>query len=392
MSNKYSDISLTWEGDITSMSSWAQHVRAILKPLVLGGASVRINIQQPTRPERVLDKWWEEQFGILTKAEPGLVKFNHGSVSNTSPNTTGGPLILFTHWETHNIPQRWVHPLNNAPFKEVWVPSAKMLTDDKVKPLVKPCRHLDFPINVKFFDKFKEPIDISEVGEGTTVFGAVGQWNQRRNLSDLIIAYLTEFNANDDVALVVKTFGNNIGNVDERNRIHQLIAELKRSMSKDGGLPRVVVIQDIFNYETFYGIMRRFDIFCSSSRGESTNISMKIAGAMGKPCIYLDVGPNQEFTELGSPLMHPVDYVFEPVMSMGNIYSAKDYWARPNVMSYALSMRKAYIDATAGRSLLRPESEKLIQKVDSRWGSRRVLSDFVNNYQLAMGQENVIKI
>ena len=88
---KYSDISITWNGDVTSTSGWGQYARSILEPLIKGGASVRLELMQPTRPEAILSDWWGEQFKILSKNQPGMMRINHGGLHNKSKSATGGP-------------------------------------------------------------------------------------------------------------------------------------------------------------------------------------------------------------------------------------------------------------------------------------------------------------
>jgi glycosyltransferase involved in cell wall biosynthesis len=387
MGKKYQDISITWEGDVTSTSGWAQHARGIIKPLVDGGASVRVNMLKPSRPEQLLDAWWEEHFKILTKAQPGVVKINHGGFQNANPNPGGGPLILMTHWETEKVPIQWVTSF--SPFNEIWVPNPVMLGDGRVSSIAVPTRVVPFPINVKSIEKVTSRADISGIKSSDVVFGAVGQWNQRRNMSDLIIAYLSEFTEKDNVCLVIKTFGNTYENIDERNKISNLVHELKRNVNRPA-LANIVLLRDNFSYESFLSILRRFDIYCSTSRGESKHITLGMSAAMGKQCIYVDTPCNREFTSMNSKMLFPISYVCEPVVQMGSIYSAMDYWARPDLEMTARAMRSAYVHKMTKN--LAEESNKLIDSVRVKFSPETVADRFAENYRHVVGDRKVVTL
>ncbi len=343
MLNKYKDISLTWEGDVTSMSGWARHARALLRPLIEGGASVKLNLKQPGRPELRLGPWWEEQFGILTRSTPGFVQINHGPINNINKNITGGPTVLLTHWETESIPVQWIGGINDH-FDELWVPTEQLLDSSSAQIKI-PTREILCPIDVDELNSSisRDSMDIVGLNEGAIVFGTVGHWNQRRNMSDVILGYLSEFTRKDNVALVVKTFGNNPNDPNEKQRIVQLVKELKNSINKPG-MPEVILLQDVFSEATFNSIINRFSVYVSSSRGDSKDIAMQKACALGRQCVYVDSLVHKDYTALKSDLLYPVGYVNEPVIQMGTTYSGMDYWARPDVKSLGKRMREAQED------------------------------------------------
>lgn len=342
MSKKYQDISLTWEGDVTSISGWAKHARGILRPLIEGGASIRLSMLSPSRPEVRVSKWWERQFEKLPKSPAGMVKVNHGGVSNISRNPTGGPVMLLGHWETAHIPAQWVTNINQH-FDELWVPDEHLITEKTKEVLKIPIKVIPCPVDYDTINKSSDVISIAPVSPTHVVFGTVGQWNQRRNLSDLIVAYLSEFSKSDQVALVIKTFGNTPGDPNDKMRIVQLVKELKNSVSK-GGAPEIVLIQDILSEAAFYSLIRRFTIYVSTSRGESKDITMGLCAALGKQCVYVDSHAHKTYTKMDNSLLYPINYCHEPVIQMNQVYSSSDKWARPDVSAFAEGMRDAYID------------------------------------------------
>lgn len=374
MSKKYQDVSITWEGDITSISGWAKHARGLLRPLIEGGACIRLNMLSPTRPEVRVSKWWEEQFDKLPKNDPGMVKINHGGIANISRNPTGGPVILLGHWETADIPCQWVTNINQH-FDELWVPSEHLVTE-KTKEVIKvPIKVIPCPVDYDTINKSMDVSRIAPVDIGHIVFGTVGQWNQRRNLSDLIVAYLSEFTRSDNVALVIKTSGNNPGDPNEKVRILQLVKELKNSIGK-AGAPEIILIQDILSEAAFYSLIRRFSIYVSTSRGDSKDITMGLCASLGKQCVYIDSQVHKTYSQMNNELMYPINYCYEPVIQMNNVYTCTDKWSRPDVSAFAEGMRQSFIDFLSKDNL--PE-----QRSNLRASIKKTLSPAACAEQLA---------
>jgi len=338
---KYSDVSLSWFGDVTSISSNAHHARSIIRPLVEGGANVKLMPFRTGRQEVELDPWWKEHIKGLTEASPGLVMINHGQPGQYRPNDMGGPVVLFTHWETFEVPKAWVKVINSDRYSEVWVPNRTCTSS--CKDISHNVVHIPYPIDLGKINSTKATPEIVGVNDNAFIFGAVGIYNNRKNMQDLIVAYLAEFMEIDNVALVIRTNHENHGDSNARRTLLDTIKRIKKGINKPG-MPSVVLLQDTFSEDAMLSISRRFDAFVSTSRGEGRSISMMTAMAMGKPCVYLPTLANQDLTLPACRLQYPVDYVTEPVVSMGNYYSALDSWARPDLGSVTECMRKAYTD------------------------------------------------
>lgn len=383
----YKDISITWAGDISSTSGFAQYGRSILKPLVQGGASVQLEMLPAARPEQKLDPWWEEHFQVLKKNVPGILRINHGSPFNKKKNITGGPTVCLTHWETTKVPVDWIKYLNQ--FDEVWTTSPVLLDEQSTNAITVPARFVRQGIDVDEINRNKEILSIEGVNKQAFVFGTVGQWNQRRNMSDILLAYLTEFSDKENVSFVVKTFGQQYYNPNERRNITGLVRELKRTLNRPG-MPKIVLIHDMMDYRSFASLVRRFSVMCSSCRGESKNISTLIAAAMGKQCVYIDSTANMDLTQNLGDLMYPVKYALEPVTSMGSVYSGNDTWARPDVIHLREQMRHAYLDYMTED--LRDRRKALKGKVRAVYSPQASAHQFAKNYRLAVGEQQVVTL
>lgn len=115
-----------------------------------------------------------------------------------------GYTIGRTMSETDGIPEEWVKRCNL--MDEVWVPTdfhVKVFADsgvDREKLIVVP-----EPVDTDLFspDSAKELKHLSSI-KGFK-FLAVAKWEERKNFQTLVKVFTQEFNANDDVALIVLT-------------------------------------------------------------------------------------------------------------------------------------------------------------------------------------------
>jgi glycosyltransferase involved in cell wall biosynthesis len=355
---KYESLSFTWHGDITSISSTAQHAREMLKPLIEGGANVCLQPIKTGRAQLQLNTWWNEALKKHTQSPPGLVHINATAPHSGIANPTGGPTILYTHWETQEQPPvTWFNDLCSNKYTEVWTTTdslAKQLSflgkDARVLPYILP----------KEFNDFNKVAKIHDVNDKTFVFGYTGMWNNRKNISDLIIAYLGQFSKADKVALVIKTNGGNPYDPNERTKIDNLVRDIKRQFNKHDQ-PPIVLLHDIFSETAMDSIIRRFDCFVSPSRGDARNITMIKSICNGTPCIYLDTLASKDiavkvnnYLGYDSKHLYPINGFLEPVMQMGNYYPASSRWMRPNVGMMMDTMSKVHL-----KSILESNSKDL---------------------------------
>ena len=372
MSNKYESFSFTWHGDITSISSAAQHARRVIRPLVEGGAHVRLQPLRVQRPQEKMSEWWDTTLKACTQAPPGLIHINATSPEAGVKNPTGGPTVLFTHWETSRPPRHWEQHMFSDKYNEIWVPTDGLAEQLLEAGTDKKVRVLPYALDRTYL-KGQDKTVFHGVADDAFVFGYTGLWNNRKNISDAIIAYFGEFSSVDNVALVLKTNGSNPTDANERKKILNMIKEIKKSFNKHGH-PPVVVLQDVFSQPAMDSIIRSFNCFLSSSRGEGRNITMAKAMARGIPCIYTDTLASKDMASkvnamLGkdSPVLYPVGYTEEPVMQMGNYYTAGDRWARPHCGDMMKAMREVYNNhfispQTVAQKELAATSRKLFDK------------------------------
>lgn len=373
----YKDISITWTGDITSIAGSAQHARQLLEPLINGGAHIKLEPRKPGVPEIQLTPWWIDTIQRLSQAPPGMVCINHGHPKQMRKNEVGGPTILFTHWDTYNLPREWMETIND--YDQVWTPTNTMSANiasitKKDSPILPYClQDSDFT--------YDHAAEIDGVDKNTFVFGTTGHWNNRRNITDLITAYIGTFSSSENVALVIKTIANDSFNPNSRVELIKVINAIKSGFNKRD-IPKIIIIQDPLDEKAMNEVINRFNCFVTTSRGDSKNITMLKCMAKGKPCIFPILHANSDIvatmnTDKFNNYLYPVTHSAIPVMQMGQYYSAYDFWANINIEQVMVSMKKVFFDS---KDPSFGKSKHLIAAVKKSY-TKYVLPDLIRNVQ-----------
>ena len=342
----YKNISITWTGDITSISGSAQHARRMLEPLIEGGAHVKLEPRNPSAPEVKLSSWWISSIEKLTQSAPGMVCINHGHPGQMRKNEIGGPTVLFTHWDTYKIPIQWEKPM--AEYDEIWTPTRSMSASIQ-EVTGTPAKVLPFPLQDQDFSC--SPVaEIDGIPPETFVFGAVGTWNNRRNFTDVITSYIGTFSSRENVALVIKTLAVNAFDPNSRASLLRVVATIKKGFNKQD-IPKIVIIQDPLEDSAMDSVINRFNCFISASRCDNKNIAMMKTMAKGKPVIVPMLHANIDIInsmniEKFKDYIYPIAHSAMPVMQMGNYYTANDFWANINLEQLMISMKKVYFNAS----------------------------------------------
>lgn len=365
-----SNLSITWQGDITSIAGSAQYARSIIKGLRDLGVSIKLEPLPATLPQADLDEYWINAYSQMMSASPGYVKISHCNPMQGTPNIFGGPNVLLTHWETRDVPRAWVSTINTK-YTHLWTSNQSANTYCEDSGVSIPVDYLRVPISV---DPNLQAAELADIDEKTIVFGSTGYWDQRSNFADLIISFLSEFVIEDKVALVLKTGTPDYADPNKRAAVLNMVKEIKKQVNKPSH-PPVVIMQDVFTQSAMDSIIKRFDVYVTTERGASTNITMGKCLAMGKPVIASDTDVSQDFArsfKVGNSLMTVVPGISEPVYGYPN-GNPLDRWHKPDLDSMIHYMRGAYL------------SVRMQQKIPGE------LQDVANVISNRYSQANIIK-
>lgn len=125
------------------------------------------------------------------------------------------------------------------------------------------------------------------------VFYSIFEWTERKNPHALLEAYWREFQNNENVALVIKTYLDNFM-PSKKREIDTDIQDLKKRLSLPH-YPDVYLYRRMLNRDQMYRFHRQFDCFVSAHRGEGWGIPQAEAMAMGKPVISTNCGGIHEY-------------------------------------------------------------------------------------------------
>lgn len=248
--------------------------------------------------------------------------------------------VGFTMWETTRLCDEWVKQCNE--MDGILVPSKW---------------------NVEVFRTSGVKVPIAVAPPGITspdvapiarkdhfTFLSVFQWTPRKNPNGLLRAYWSEFCGNDNVELVLKTYGKNRSQ-EETNIITNEIEQVKASIQLPH-YPRVRFITDLIPKSEMKELYRTANVFVLPHRGEAWSMGHFEAMAYGKPVIGTGFGGNLDF--MRSDNSHLLNYTLGPVHSQNSfmpVYDGRGLWAEADLKDLMVAMRWLYEDPAARKEL-----------------------------------------
>lgn len=274
--------------------------------------------------------------------------------------------IGYTVWETSKLPSAWVALCNH--LQEIWTASDWNVEIFKKSGVAVPIKKL-----VHGFTSYEgiKPLDIVP---GQFLFYSIGQWIARKNFKGLLIAYLTEFKADENVALLLKTYRQNTSPA-EQDIIRNEVRLLKDSLNLPE-YPKLMFLKDALSSEDILRLHARGDCFVLPTRGEAFSQTHAEALSFGKPVIGPNYGGNLEFMNQENSFLIDCDMTPVRGMTWMKNYNAHMDWAEPSISHLKKLMRYVYNNqeeaknrALQGQRLIR---EKFSWDATGRWIAQRL--------------------
>jgi len=272
--------------------------------------------------------------------------------------------IFMSLWEADRLHDYWAICCGKA--DEVWVPgkfnkevfsssfkrcSEKYVNYKGLKNI--PIRTSRCPID---FDDYKtntniilhHPSTSEPLDKDTYVFYYISQWTERKNFRGLLEAYWSEFSAEDNVVLYLKTYGSD-HSTKNQDLIYGMIANFARVCNKPN-IPATGIIKQLLSRDQMLALHKRGDCYVSPSRGEGLGLGMLEAGLFGNPIISHLFGEQASYLNEDRGLIY--DYTLRPVNKMGDNwwYILDQSWADPDVKGMAKQMRFAFENRKEARA------------------------------------------
>lgn len=247
--------------------------------------------------------------------------------------------IGYTTWETSRLPDDWISMINT--MDEIWVPSEHNVEMFKRSGITKPIMCVPHA-----FDKVSpvlNDLELENLTGSEFVFYSIFQWLERKNPVGLITAYCTEFQNDEDVALVLKTYRQNPGNEAETTQLREDIKLIKQHLWLPK-YPKMLLVSKLMSTEEINCLHKTGDSLVSLTRCEGFGIPIAEAMRAGNSVVTTNYGGPVDFVDHGKTGFL-VDQTQTPVYGMPwNMYKGNMDWAQPDVLHARKCMRKLYED------------------------------------------------
>jgi glycosyltransferase involved in cell wall biosynthesis len=203
------------------------------------------------------------------------------------------------------------------------------------------------------------------------IFYTIGKYTEKKNIQGIILAYLLEFEENDNVRLFIKT--------DDESENHEVLKELiefdieriKKSIRKDHiKIPDIDVVCGNISDTDIIRMHKNADCYVNTVRGDSFGPCAVEAALCDRLVINTKhIGSATYFNTTNALMVDAqVTNVFTPYFYNRNTFTIYEEWYEPNITSIRQAMRTAFEMSDEDRSKLTSNIDKSIFD-NSRIGS-----------------------
>lgn len=352
-------MNLLFIGPYKGSDGWSEASKAYLKAL----ATIP-DINLAARPVYLGQSISREQ-------DPALVEYEYKQLDNidcviqkTLPHQFCKlgkfPHIGLTVFETLNLKHHaWMQCCNivDKIFTPYFHPQTYSLEEEC--PFLEKIHNIGQPVDLEIFKTEREPLP--ELNDGMFNFYFIGENITRKNILDLVLAFHTEFAAEEPVRLVIKTSQQGLSPQQLSQVLNEKITRLKERLRLYSDLKyykQDILITEYLPAELLYRLHKSCHCFVMPSHGEAFCRPMVEAMGFGNQVIVTGKTsmsqflPNQHtrkiendkythettFTHIESYL-RPVECKDPPI---SDLYTGREYWQQPNIQHLQSKMRAAY--------------------------------------------------
>jgi glycosyltransferase involved in cell wall biosynthesis len=246
-------------------------------------------------------------------------------------------LVGRTMYETDSIPDGWRD--HCEAMDEVWVPGKFNCETFASAGVARERLHaLPGGIDTNLFHPDAEPFAIPQ-RRGFN-FLSVFEWIDRKGADILLRAYLSEFKADEDVALILKTYGRPEAHADMLPQLAYMV-ERQFGMRLEDTPPIILLTPDFLSAAELPRLYASADAFVLPTRGEGWGRPFMEALACGCPVIATRWSGQMEF--LNDDICYLADCELRPVPWNNDVeLSAGHQWAEVRVEHLRKLMRQVF--------------------------------------------------
>lgn len=354
---------ILYTGPVFDSSGYAQFSRNFILGLVSKGYDVKVNAMSQDHTKSDLGA----QAKLINPLVSSSFDDREVNVINLTPDRFKEYVqpdmtnIGFTMFEADSIPSVWVEECNK--MDAIFVPSSwnKSVFESS---------GVTVPIHVVHAGTEVGDIKTRSLSQVKSVkdkykFYSVFQWTERKNPQGLIRGFLSAFDRNHDVALILKTYGNDTS-PKQQQVIQQKIFAIASSMRLYSP-PPIVLIPNLLSTEEIAGLHKDCDCFVLPHRAEGFGMPHIEAMAHGNLVITTGYSGNTDFMSHHQDSLL-LSYQSTPIFGLPWIkwYESHMQWAEPNIGEMIDYMKLAKKGGFAIKSLAK-QAKKRIESNFS-WG------------------------
>lgn len=233
--------------------------------------------------------------------------------------------IGFATFETFDPPQHWVKILNEN--NAVICPSKFNEKIFRHAGVTKPIFHIPHCVDTKLFNP---NVQVKKDGDAFT-FLFFGTWKKRKGYEQLLEAWFREFDASDNVQLLLKT--------DRITLSQQHIESIRRSTGLKKDFAPILYETKVLNEEAIPNLIKKADCLVCPTLGEGFGLPGLQAMALGVPVVITNFSGCQDYaTEETATLIEPNGFIILNELDKIPQFNNKK-WAYVTYSAVAKAMR-----------------------------------------------------
>ncbi len=374
----YPDAWVKWTGYFNSVSGYAEASRALLKGLSENNFNVAVenknfgfNAKLSGKTSELISNFTQinlpDRYINFQSVPPPEFKIEDNSYLN----------IARFYWEYDGIPQKWVDLCNRMDV--IWAASrfnSQSFIDSGVSS--EKIFILPDAVDIELFNNNTDPVVLKgATNKDNFKFLSVFDWVLKKGWDVLIEAYVKEFNHEEDVCLVIRTFSYlNIPLEKIKEKIFETIIKKAKKIPEQA--PRIMFAENMLSQGEMPGLYKACDCFVLPSRGEGWGRPYMEAMAIGLPVIGTGFGGNIDFMNDSNSFL--LDYRLEPVSEQGLIEypdALNTRWAEPSCEHLMYLMRFVF----ENQKLAKDVGTKAQEFIRDNFNTKKIAGKFIKEFK-----------
>lgn len=358
---KFEDIHIEWRSEISGIcGKYSVLARSLLKPLIRGGAKVKIILDEEYLPPHLKpqdEEWTDIIRGSEFIAESDI-RVNQCVPPRFAP-VRDKINVGYITWETTKLPRDWTTHINRT-CHHLITTSEAVSEVAQFSGVTVPVSTIRPSIDSEYWTPEGPKTTVNGVADTDVKFLYVANFIPRKNLEDLILSFCVAFAGVKDAALIIKTYGQQ-NTAAQKKAIRQAIGTMKGKVKGIADLPKIVVLDELVSNEQLKRIMRSSDVYVCSSKGEGASMPLLQSMAMEKMIVATGFLSHGNFLDGSNASI--INHTLTPCVDASNpVYTSDQMWCAPDIESFISRLQLAYSSVKTGtHKVMRSNARKTIQ-------------------------------